>query len=97
MVRMEGDLFQAVNMGWGMVGHLYPGGRILTEQAQAGPQRWLVDHIDMQFTVRLLMLKTVKVHTRYDTPPASFQPVPAMPYQQAIKILLDTPLPTHRD
>jgi len=94
MVRLEGDLFQPVNIGWGMVGHLYPGGKVLMEQTNAAPQRWIVDHIDMQFAVRVLMLKTVKVHSRYDTP-AVFQTVPAMTYQQAIKMLLDTPLPAH--
>ena len=41
------------------------------------------------------MLKTVKVHTRYDMPASTFQTVPSMTYQQAIKILLDTPLPPH--
>ena len=95
MVRLEGDIFQPVNVGLGMLGHLYPGGKVLLEQANAGGQRWIVEHIDMQFALRVLMVKTVKLHTRYDAPPANFQPVPPMTYQQAIKTLLDTPLPTH--
>jgi hypothetical protein len=95
MVRLEGDVFQPVNIGWGMVGHIYPGGKVLLEQASASPQRWVVEHIDMQFSIRVLMLKTVKIHTHYDTPASSFQAVPTMTYQQAIKILLDTPLPAH--
>jgi hypothetical protein len=95
MVHLEGDVFQSVNIGWGMVGHIYPGGKVLLEQASAGGQRGIIDHIDMQLSIRVLMVKTVKIHTRYDTPPATFQAVPAMTYQQAIKILLDTPLPTH--
>jgi hypothetical protein len=95
MVRLEGDVFQPVNIGWGMVGHIYPGGKILLEQTNAGGLRWIVDQIDMQLAIRVLMLKTVKVHTRYDTPSKTFQTVPSMTYQQAIKMLLDTPLPTH--
>jgi hypothetical protein len=94
LVRIEGDIFQPVN-ALGMLLHLAPGGKVLLEQANAGSQRWIPEHIDMQFVVRVLLLKNVKLHTRYDTPPASFQPVAAMTYQQAIKILLDTPLPTH--
>jgi hypothetical protein len=95
MVRLEGDIFQPVNIGLGMVGHLYPGGKVLLEQTNAGGQRWVVAHIDMQFALRVLMLKTVRLHTRYDTPSATFQPIAPMTYQQAIKILLDTPLPSH--
>jgi hypothetical protein len=38
------------------------------------------------------MVKTVHQRLVFDT--ADYQPVPAMSYQQAIKILLDTPLPT---
>jgi len=95
MVRLEGDIFQPVNVGLGMLGHLYPGGKVLLEQTNAGGQRWIVEHIDMQFALRVLMVKTVKLHTRYDAPPANFQTIAPMTYQQAIKTLLDTPLPTH--
>jgi hypothetical protein len=95
MVRFEGDIFQPVNIGLSVLGHLYPGGKILAEQTNVGSQRWIVEHIDMQLAVRVLMVKTVNVHTRYDTSRDTFQPVPSMTYKQAIKILLDTPLPTH--
>jgi hypothetical protein len=93
MVRLEGNLFHAVNIGWGMVAHLYPGGTVTVEQANAGGERWIVEHIVERLMVRALMVKNVKQSLIYDT--AETQPVPAMKYQQAIKLLLDTPLPTH--
>jgi hypothetical protein len=39
------------------------------------------------------MVKSVHQRLLFDT--ADYQPVPPMPYQQAIKLLLGTPLPTH--
>jgi hypothetical protein len=90
MVRLEGSLFQAVNIGWGMVAHIYPGGTVAVQQTDVGGQRWIVEHIVEQLTLRALMVKNLKESLIYDM--AQFQPVPAMKYQQAIKLLLDTPL-----
>jgi hypothetical protein len=93
VVRLEGDLFHAINIGWGVVAHIYPGGTVLLQQTKVAGDRWIVSHIVEQLTVRALMVKTVKQRVSFDT--ANYQPVPPMPYQQAIKVLLDTPLPTH--
>jgi hypothetical protein len=92
MVRLEASLTRAVNIGWGFVAHLYPGGSVTLQQANVGGQRWMVEHIVEQLNLRALMVKTVHQRLVFDT--ADYQPVPAMSYQQAIKILLDTPLPT---
>jgi hypothetical protein len=93
VVRLDGDLFHAVNIGWGVVAHIYPGGKVLMQQTNVAGDRWIVDPVDEQITVRALMVKTVKQRLTFDT--ANYQPVPSMTYQQAIKLLLDTPLPTH--
>jgi hypothetical protein len=92
MVRLEGSLTRAVNIGWGIVAHLYPGGTVTLQQANVGGQRWIVEHIVEQLNLRELLVKNVHQRLVFDT--ADYQPVPAMSYQQAIKILLDTPLPT---
>lgn len=91
MVRLEASLTRAVNIGWGIVAHLYPGGSVILQQANVGGQRWIVEHIVEQLNLRALMVKTVHQRLVFDT--ADYQPVPAMSYQQAIKLLLDTPLP----
>ncbi len=93
MVRLEGSLFHAINIGWGMVAHIYPGGTVTVQQTNAGGERWIVGHILEQLTVRALMVKNVKQSLIFDT--AQYQAVPAMKYQQAIKLLLDAPLPSH--
>jgi len=91
LVRLEADLARAVNVGWGVVAHLYPGGTVTLEQTNVGGQRWIASHIVEQLNLRALMVKNVKQRLTFDT--ASYQPIPSMTYQQAIKILLDTPLP----
>jgi hypothetical protein len=91
MVHLQADVFRAVNIGWGVVAHLYPGGTVSAQQVNAGGQRWILNHIDEKITVRALLVKNVKQQMMLDT--ADFQPVPAMSYQKAIKMLLETPAP----
>jgi hypothetical protein len=93
VVHMEASLTHAVNIGWGMVAHIYPGGRVKVDQTDAGGERWIVKHIEEQLTIRALLFKTVNQRLQFDT--AEYQPVKAMSFQEAIKMLLDTPLPPH--
>lgn len=92
VVRMEGTIFRAVNLGWGIVAHIYPGGKLIFEQADAGGGRWIFTHFTEDVTVRALLVKTVKVHEQIDA--SEFQVLPGpMTYQDAIRVLLNTPLP----
>jgi hypothetical protein len=91
MVRLEATLFHAVNIGWGMLAHIYPGGTVTLEQTNAGGQRWIIQRIVEQLTLQALMVKNVKQKLTSDA--ADLQPVAPMSYRQAIKTLLDTPLP----
>jgi hypothetical protein len=93
MVHLEATVSHAVNFGWGMLAHVYPGGTAMLDQTNAGGQRWIIEHIVEQLTVQALMVRNVKQKLVSDT--TDIQPIPAMGYQQAIKILLDTSLPTH--
>lgn len=91
IVRMEGTVFQGVNFGWGMLAHVYPGGKLSLEQTDVGNGRWIFSHFTEQLTVRALMVKTLKIDMTVDA--GNFQTVPAMHYQDAIHLLLNTPLP----
>jgi hypothetical protein len=91
MIQLEGSLIKPVNVGWGMLAHLYPGASLSLHQTPAAGDRWIVDHVIEQLNVRALMLKTIHQRLMYET--SSYQQVPAMTYPQAIKILLETPLP----
>lgn len=90
MVHLEADVFRAVNIGWGMLAHIYPGGTVTLQQTNAGGERWVVDHIVEQFTLRELLVRNLEQRLVFDG--TNFQPIPPVSYQQAIKMLLDTPL-----
>jgi hypothetical protein len=91
--RMEGHLFKAVNFGWGLVAHIYPGGQLLLEQTNVNGKRWMYTHFTQQVSVRALMVKTLNVNRKIDI--SNFQILPGpMSYQEAIRQLLATPLPT---
>ena len=91
MVRMEGEIFQSVNLGWGMLARIYPGGRLALDQTQAATDRWIFSKFSEQLTVRALMVKTIRQSANISS--AGYQTVGPMPYQDAIRTLLATPLP----
>jgi hypothetical protein len=93
LVRMEGNIFRGINFGWGMLAHIYPGGVLTIEQAEAGNGRWIFTHFTERITVRALMVKTLNIKTDVDA--SEFRSVPDMSYQDAIHLLLNTPLPPH--
>ena len=93
LLRMDGSIFKPVNFGWGMLAHVYPGGRLMLEQTDAGGHRWIYSRFSQAVTVRALMLKTIKVNTEVDASGYKVLPRP-LSYQEAIRELLATPLPT---
>jgi hypothetical protein len=89
---MEGTIFERINFGWGVLAHIYPGGKLVFEQADAGNGRWIFTHFTEDVSVRALMVKTMNIHENIDA--TSFQTMPGtLSYQDAIHLLLDTPLP----
>jgi len=93
LVRMEGTIFRPVNFGWGMLAHIYPDGRLVLEQTNAGGNRWIFTRFLEDLSVRALMVKTIHIHA--DVEAGSFQTLPGpISYQDAVRMLLDTPLPT---
>ncbi|WP_158941924.1 hypothetical protein [Granulicella sp. S190] len=91
LVRMEGTISHGVNFGWGMLAHIYPGGKLVLDQTSAGDGRWIYTYFSMKLSVRALMLKTVNVET--ESTSSDVQKIGPMSYQNAIRMLLDTPLP----
>jgi hypothetical protein len=92
LVRMEGTIFRPVNFGWGMLAHIYPGGKLVLDQTNAGGGRWIFTRFSMKLSVRALMVKTIDVNSTVEA--KSFQTLAGpIGYQDAIHMLLDTPLP----
>ncbi|MGD0444296.1 MAG: hypothetical protein ABSA39_10210 [Edaphobacter sp.] len=93
VVRMEGTIFRGVNFGWGMLAHIYPGGKLVMNQTNVGGNRWIFTDFSMDLTVRALMVKTLNIHSSAKT--SDYQIVAPMSYQDAVRLLLATPLPDH--
>ena len=92
MVHLEASVFQSVNVGFGLFAHVYPGGSLSFDQVQAEPSRWIFSQFKERLTVRALLLKTFKENN--DIESSNYATVPAMSYQEAVHLLLDTPLAT---
>jgi hypothetical protein len=93
VVRMEGTIFRPVNFGWGMIAHIYPGGKVVMNQTNAGDNRWIFTDFSMELSVRALMVK--KLDIRSSAKASNYQKLGPMSYQDAIHLLLETPLPEH--
>ena len=92
LLRMEGDVFQGVNFGWGMLAHIYPGGKLTLEQTSVGGDRWVFTRFVEQVKVRALMVKTMNENSTIEA--SAFQVLPrALTYQEAIHQLLAAPRP----
>ena len=91
LTRMEGTVFRGVNLGMGLFAHIYPGGTLFFEQGEEIPGRWVFTHFVQHVTVRALMLKTLRENS--DIQGSDFIMVGPMSYQDAIRVLLATPLP----
>jgi hypothetical protein len=91
VVRMEGTIFRGVNFGWGMLAHIYPGGKVEMNQVNVGGNRWIFTDFSMELTVRALMVKTLNIHSSAKA--SRFEIIAPMSYQDAIHLLLATPLP----
>jgi hypothetical protein len=92
VVRIEAQIFQSINWGWGVLAHVYPGGTVDLEQTAVSGARWNMTQFHEEVTVKALLVKTLKVHAEGQT--FAFQALPGpMDYTDAIRMLLDTPLP----
>jgi hypothetical protein len=92
VVRLDGTIFRGVNLGWGMIAHIYPGGTLSLEQADAGNGRWTFTRFIEHISVRALMIKPLNINTQVEA--TGFQPIQPMSYQDAVRLLLSTPLPS---
>ena len=59
--KIDGTLFQPVEFGWGILGHLDRGGRFLIEQRRVGEFRWETTHSMLRFTGKALMVKSINI------------------------------------
>ena len=93
VTRGEARVVRAVNFGWGMLAHIYPGGTVEFEQMPVGDGHWVYSRVDEHLKIREVMVKTANENTTMTA--SNLQRMPEqLSYQDAIRKLLDTPLPT---
>jgi hypothetical protein len=63
LARIDGALQNDVAFGWGILGHLDKGGRILMEQGELADGNWALRHFMMRFTGKVLFFKSIDVNT----------------------------------
>lgn len=61
IAKIDGTLQSEVSFGWGILGHLDQGGHFLVQQADAGDGHWEISRMDLAFTGKILLFKSVNI------------------------------------
>ena len=90
LVRLEGEIFRPVSVGWSLIAHINPGGKLTLDQSPVSDKRWIFSHFVEQISLRALMIKNITENSQIDS--SEFSIIPAVSYQEAIRTLLQTPV-----
>jgi hypothetical protein len=74
LAQIHATLFREVSFGWGILGHLDKGGSFLVEQADVGDGTWDITHIQLSFTGKVMMVKSISIKS--DETLSDFRRVP---------------------
>ena len=86
IAEINGTLSKEVEFGWGILGHLDPGGRFLVQQTDVGEHQWEVSHMQLSFTGKVLFFKKISIHSN-DTF-SDFHSVPGnLTFAQGVELL----------
>ena len=86
IAEINGTLEKEVGFGWGILGHLDPGGKFFVQQADVGDYHWEVTHMQLSFTGRILFFKKLSIHSNDIF--TDFHPVGSdLTFAQAVKLL----------
>lgn len=85
MAKIDGTMTKDISIGWGIIGHLDKGGRFVVEQSEVEPGDWEVTRMQLNFTGKALIFKTIRIDetdTSFD-----FRRVPKMTVAEALDFL----------
>jgi hypothetical protein len=92
LTRIEARVLRPVNMGFGILAKIYPGGTLALDQVNVG-DHWMYSHLDEHVTARVLMVKNYPENTVITS--WDFRPMPSLlSYQDSIRALLAIPVAT---
>jgi hypothetical protein len=86
IAQIDGTLFREVAFGWGILGHLDPGGHFLVEQRDVGNDCWEVSHMALNFTGKILLFKSLAIKSEEEF--SDFRRVPdGTTFAQGVEML----------
>ncbi len=86
IARIDGTLFKEVTFGWGIFGRLDQGGRFIVQQADAGGGNWAVTEMNLKFTGKILLIKSLNLIS--DEVFSDFRRLPNdVPFAHAVELL----------
>lgn len=90
LARIDGTLFKQVGFGWGILGHLDKGGKFLVEQGDVGEKHWEITHMNLSFTGKVLLFKSLNIKS--DENYTDFRPAPPdLTFAQGVELLKKQP------
>ncbi len=93
LTRIEARVLRPVNMGFGILAKIYPGGTLSLDQTYLGEDHWVYSHLDEHVTARVLMVKNYPQNTVVTS--WDFRSMPSLlSYQDGIRTLLAMPVAT---
>ena len=86
LAKIDATLFREVSFGWGILGHLDKGGQFVVEQADVGDGAWEITHIQLNFTGKIMLVKSLVIKS--DETLSDFRRVPAdLTFAQGVEML----------
>jgi hypothetical protein len=86
IAKIDGALVKDVGFGWGILGRLDPGGRFMVEQADVGGGHWEATRMDLAFTGKLMLFKSLSI--RSSEVFSDFRPAPSnLNFAQGVALL----------
>jgi hypothetical protein len=87
LARLDGQLQENVDFGYGFLGRLYKGGWFRLQRTRVSPTDWKTERLELHLSGRALLLKTIDRETSETR--GGFTPVPAgMSIAQGMKFLM---------
>ena len=90
LARLDGQLQENVDFGYGLLGRLYKGGWFRLQRTRVSATDWKTERLELHLSGRALLLKTIDRETSETR--GGFTPVPAgMSLAQGMKLLMPLP------
>jgi hypothetical protein len=86
LATIDGTLFKEVGFGWGILGHLDPGGRFTVQQQELDDNVWEISRMSVNFTGKILLFKSLSINSTETF--TGFKRVPLdLTFAQALELL----------